>query len=86
MKVPHQSKSSTIGRAVLSLKLVGGGARFNLWSRLSTSPFGVFLGFLQNSRKYGLGSLRKKPTDCIPLAGPGPTSEQLAFSLQPNPK
>ena len=37
-----------------------GGAGFKLRSCLSTQPFGVFCSFLQNSRKYGLGSLGKK--------------------------
>ena len=44
-----------------------GGARFKPWSRLSTKPFGVFRGFLRNSRKYGLGSLRKISTEGIQL-------------------
>ena len=30
-------------------------------SRLSTQPFGVFRGFLRNTHKYKLGSLRKTP-------------------------
>ena len=37
------------------------GAGFDSQSRLSTYPFGVFRGFLRNSRKYGLGFLRKTP-------------------------
>ena len=49
-----------------------GGARFKPLSRLSTYPFGVFRGFLQKSRKYGLGSLRKTPTEGIPPIGLGP--------------
>ena len=40
-----------------------GGVRFKPLSRLSTQPFGVLRGFLRNSRKYGLGSLRKTPTE-----------------------
>ena len=35
-------------------------------------------------RKYGLGSLRKTPTEGILPTGPGPTSGQLALILQPN--
>ena len=50
-----------------------GGARFNPQSRLSTQTLGVFPGFLQNSRKYGLGSLRKTPTEGIPPIGLGPS-------------
>ena len=38
-----------------------GGDRFKPRSHLSTQPFGVFRGFLRNSRKHGLGSLRKTP-------------------------
>ena len=45
--------------------------------------FGVFRGFLQNLRKYGLRSLRKTPTEGTIPVGPGPTSEQLALHLQP---
>ena len=40
-----------------------GSARFILRSRLSTQPFGVFRGFLRNTRKYGLGFIRKTPTE-----------------------
>ena len=40
--------------------------------------------FSPNSRKYGLGSLRKIPTEGTPLISPGPTSGQLALILQPN--
>ena len=36
------------------------------------------------SRKYGLGSLRKTPTEDIPPIGPGPTCGQLALFLQRN--
>ena len=36
--------------------------------------------------KYGLGFLRKTPTEGTPLIGPGPTSGQLALNLQPNPE
>ena len=59
-----------------------GDARFKSRSRLSTQPFGVFRGFLRNSRKSGLGSFRKTPTDCTPRIGPGLTNRQLAFNLQ----
>ena len=40
-------------------------------------------GFLRKSRKYGLGPLKKTPTEGTPPIGPGPTSGQLAFNLQP---
>ena len=52
---------------------------FKPWSCLSTQLFGDFRGFLGNSRKYGLGSLRKAPTEDIPTTGPGPTSGKLAL-------
>ena len=39
-------------------------------------------GFLRNSHKYGLGSLRKTPTEGTSHIDPGPISEQLAFNLQ----
>ena len=42
------------------------GARCILQCCLSTQVFGVFCGFLRNSRKYGLGSLTKTPTEGIP--------------------
>ena len=45
--------------------------------------FGVFRGFLRNSFKYRLGSLRKTPMESIPPTVPSPTSEQLDLSLQP---
>ena len=35
-----------------------------------------------NSRKYGLGSLRKTPTEGTPPTDPGLTSGQLALTLQ----
>ena len=62
-----------------------GGARFKPWSCLSTQLFGVFHGFLRNSCKYELGSLRMTPTEGMPPIGPDPTSGQLALNLQPNP-
>ena len=49
-----------------------GGARFKPRSSLSTQPFGVFRGFLRNSRKYGIGSLRKTPAEGTPPIGLGP--------------
>ena len=42
----------------------------------------MFRGFLRNSRKYGLGSLRKIPSEGIPPIIPDPTSGQLDLSLQ----
>ena len=60
-----------------------GSARFKPRSRLSAHPFGVFRGFLRNSGKYGLGSLRKTPTEGTPPIGPGPTSGQLILNQQP---
>ena len=55
------------------------GARFKPPSRLSTKPFGVFRGFLRNSRKQELGSLRKTPTEGTSPVGPGSRSGQLAL-------
>ena len=49
---------------------------------LVDQAFGVIRGFLRNSRKYGLGSLRKTPTKDTPPMDPGPTSGQLASNLQ----
>ena len=51
-----------------------GGARFKPRSPLSTEPFGDFRGFLRNSCKYGLGSLRKTPMEGTPSIGLSPTS------------
>ena len=65
-------------RVCLLWKLVDMRCHFQTRSRLSTKLFGVFCGFLWNSVKYGLGSLRKTPTDGTPPLGSGPTSGQLA--------
>ena len=51
--------------------------------RPSRQQFSVV--FLRNSRKYGLGSLRKTPTEGIPPTGPGLTCGQLALFLQSTP-
>ena len=51
--------------------------------RPSDSEF--YMVFLRNSGKYGLGFLRKTPTEDMPFIGPGPTSGQLTLKLQPNP-
>ena len=48
--------------------------------------FGVFRGFLRNSRKYGLGSLRKYPTEHSLSTRPGSTSGHFALLLQSNPE
>ena len=70
------------GQAVIRSNWQTGGAWFKSRSRLSNQPFRVFRGFLRNSRKYGLGSLRKIPTeDNPPIVGPGSTSKKLP--LQP---
>ena len=50
--------------------------------RSSRSGFSVFF-FFRNSHNYGLGSLKKTPTEGIPPIGPGPTSGQLALHLHP---
>ena len=44
-----------------------------------------FRGFLQNLREYGLGYLKKNPTEGIRPSGPGPPSEQLALIQKLNP-
>ena len=49
--------------------------------RPSRSEFSAV--FLRNSRKYGLGSVRKTPTEGTPPIDPGPIIGQLAFNLQP---
>ena len=59
-----------------------GGARFKPQSRLSIQPFGDLSGFLQNSRKQGLGSLRKAPMQDILPVCLGFTPEQLALIIQ----
>ena len=41
------------------------------------------VGFLRNSRKYELRSLRKTPTEGTLPIGPSPRSGQLALHLQP---
>ena len=61
-----------------------GGVRFKPRSRLSTYPFGDFRSFLRSSRKYGLGCLRKTPTEGAPPVVPGPTSRQLDSNLHPS--
>ena len=62
-----------------------GDAGFNLRSSLSTQSFGVFSRFFRNSRKCGLGFLRKTLVEGTPHVGPGPTCGQLALIPQPNP-
>ena len=41
-------------------------------------------GFLRNSHKYGLESLRKTPTEDTPPIGPDPKSGQMAFNQPTN--
>ena len=53
--------SPTSGRVVLHSKLVDGGCRVQFPVVLVNLVFGVFPGFLWDSHKYGLGSLRKFP-------------------------
>ena len=55
------------------------------WCYIHKKQFGVYCGFLQNSRKYGLGSLRKTPTEGISPLGPGHTSGQLALNPTTKP-
>ena len=71
----------TCGGMVLRSKLVDGGclAKFPVaLVHLSVRGFRVFL---QKSRKYGLGSLRKTPTEGKLPIGPDPISKQLAVNL-----
>ena len=74
------------------------GTMFKILSRMSTQPLGLFNGFLRNLRKYGLGSLKKTPTEGTPPYRPRShdrtigltpstnqlTSGQLALNLQSN--
>ena len=60
-----------------------GGDRFKPRTFLSIQPFGVFLCFLRNPRKYKLGSLRKTPTEGTLPMGPGHTSRELTLALKP---
>ena len=64
----HYTKQRTLDFLVNTLlkfiwiwKIIPGGARFNPRSRMWTKPFGVFRGFLRNTRKHGLGFLKKTP-------------------------
>ena len=41
--------------------------------------------FLRNSRKYGLGCIRKNPTEDIFPTGSSPTRGEFALILKPNP-
>ena len=47
--------------------------------------FIIICGFLQNSRKYRLGSLRKIPAEGTPSIVLGPQINQSDLHLQPNP-
>ena len=76
-------KSPTRGRAILLSKLVDGGCEFNFRSRLSTQLFGVFRGFLRNSRRCELGSLRKTATDDIPPIVPRPSCDNWTYFYNP---
>ena len=66
-------------------KLVDKSYQVQLRSRLSTQPLGVFRGFLRNSFKYGLGSLRKIPTEGTSLQVQVPQADNWPQNLQPNP-
>ena len=72
----------TSGRAVLCSKLVDG--KCQAQSPIMLVDLAV-RSYLQNSHKYGLGSLRETPKEGTPPAGPGPISGQLALILQLNP-
>ena len=60
-------------------KLEDDGARFKPRSRLSTQPFGVFRGFLRNSRKYELGPFRQTPQGGHSTYRPRSLVRQLAL-------
>ena len=68
--------SPTSGTAVLHSKLVDG--RCQISCRPSRSELSVV--FVQNSRKYLLGFLKKTPTVGTPLIGHGLTSGQSALT------
>ena len=59
-----------------------GGGKLNPRSCLSTEPFRVFRGFLRNSLKYGLGSLKKTPTEVILPIGLGLKWDNRLYTLQ----
>ena len=75
-------------RAVLSSKLVDGRWRFNCRERLTTQPYGLFRGFLQNSCKYGLGSLGRPTQARVPhskiclIAQPQQTGGLILFFVK----
>ena len=75
--------SPTSGGVVLRSKLVEGKCKVQFPGpacRPSRSEFSVV--FLRNSRKYGVRSLRKTPTEDTLSTRPGPTIGQLALTLQ----
>ena len=74
--IPHQR------RAVMLLKLVGG--RFRVLSQVALVDL-AFRGFLQNSRKYRLESLRKTPKEGTLPIGLCPPTGKFTLNLQPNP-
>ena len=55
----YDPKTPTVAELFCPLNWHTGDAGFNLRTRLTTQPFGFFRCFRQNSRKSGLGSLRK---------------------------
>ena len=61
-----------------------GGTKSKPRSRLSTKPFGVFGVFLRNSRKYGLGALRKTPHGGHPTYWPRSLVRQSAINPTTN--
>ena len=54
-----------------------------LWEMQGSNP-GVFRCFLQNSRKYGLGSLRKTPTEGIHLQSQASRADNRTYTQTPN--
>ena len=62
------------------------GDGFNSRSRLSTKPFGVFRGFLQNLHKYGLGSLRKTPMEGTPPQAQVPHADKWPYPYNQLPR
>ena len=68
----------TSSGAVLLSKLVDGRSQFK-----PPVAFVNLRSFLRNSRKYGLRSLRKTPTEGIPFIGLGPFLRQSTLSPTP---
>ena len=63
---PYKNAPTSDG-VVLRSKLVDERYQVQTLIALVDLAFEIFLGFLRNSRKHGLGSLRETPMEGIPL-------------------